>query len=69
MIGNYLVSGTEVIQVLGEEHMKTGYPIIYTSADSLMQIAMHEDVIPLERQYEICRIARELLMEMIRYPE
>ena len=62
VIGNYLVSGTEVIQVLGEEHMKTGYPIIYTSADSLMQIAMHEDVIPLERQYEICRIARELLM-------
>lgn len=62
VIGNYLVSGTEVIQVLGEEHMKTGYPIIYTSADSLMQIAMHEEVIPLERQYEICRIARELLM-------
>lgn len=62
VIGNYLVSGTEVIQVLGGEHMKTGYPIIYTSADSLMQIAMHEDVIPLERQYEICRIARELLM-------
>lgn len=62
VIGNYLVSGTEVIQVLGEEHMKTGYPIIYTSADSLMQIAMHEEVIPLERQYEICRIARALLM-------
>lgn len=62
VIGNYLASGTEIIQVLGDEHMRTGYPIIYTSADSLMQIAMHEEVIPLERQYEICRIARELLL-------
>lgn len=62
VIGNYLASGTEIIQVLGDEHVRTGYPIIYTSADSLMQIAMHEEVIPLERQYEICRIARELLM-------
>lgn len=62
VIGNYLISGTEVIKVLGEEHVKTGYPIIYTSADSLMQIAMHEEVIPLERQYEICKIAREILM-------
>lgn len=62
VIGNYLVSGTKVIQDLGKEHMETGYPIIYTSADSLMQISMHEEVIPLERQYEICRIARELLM-------
>lgn len=62
VIGNYLASGTEIIKVLGEEHVRTGYPIIYTSADSLMQVAMHEEVIPLERQYEICRIARELLM-------
>ena len=62
VIGNYLASGTEIIQVLGDEHVRTGYPIIYTSADSLMQIAMHEEVIPLERQYEICKIARELLM-------
>ncbi len=62
VIGNYLVSGTKVIQDLGKEHMETGYPIIYTSADSLMQIAMHEEVIPLEKQYEICGIARELLM-------
>ncbi|MDO4566325.1 MAG: phosphopentomutase, partial [Oscillospiraceae bacterium] len=62
VIGNYLSSGTEIIKVLGEEHMRTGYPIIYTSADILMQIAMHEEIIPLERQYEICRIARELLM-------
>ncbi len=62
VIGNYLISGTEIIKILGEEHVRTGYPIIYTSADSLMQIAMHEEVIPLARQYEICQIARELLM-------
>jgi phosphopentomutase len=61
-IGNYWASGTEIIKVLGDEHVRTGYPIIYVSADSLMQIAMHEGVIPLERQYEICKIARELLM-------
>lgn len=61
VIGNYPASGTEIIKVLGDEHVKTGYPIVYLSADSLMQIAMHESVIPLERQYEICRIARELL--------
>ena len=61
-LGNYLASGTEIIQVLGAAHMATGYPIIYTSADSLMQIAMHEEVIPLGRQYEICRIAREIMM-------
>jgi phosphopentomutase len=61
-IGNYWASGTEIIKVLGDEHVRTGYPIIYVSADSLMQIAMHEEVIPLERQYEICKIARELLM-------
>lgn len=62
VIGNYPASGTEIIQVLGDEHVRTGYPIVYLSADSLMQIAMHEEVIPLERQYEICRIARELMM-------
>lgn len=61
VIGNYPASGTEIIQVLGDEHVKTGHPIVYLSADSLMQIAMHEQVIPLERQYEICRIARELM--------
>lgn len=61
VIGNYPASGTEIIQVLGDEHVATGYPIVYLSADSLMQIAMHEEVIPLERQYEICRIARELM--------
>ena len=62
VIGNYPASGTEIIQVLGDEHVRTGYPIVYLSADSLMQIAMHEDVIPLPRQYEICQIARELMM-------
>ena len=61
-LGNYWSSGTEIIKVLGDEHVRTGYPIVYVSADSLMQIAMHEEVIPLERQYEICQIARDLLM-------
>ena len=61
VIGNYPASGTEIIKVLGDEHVKTGYPIVYLSADSLMQIAMHESVIPLDRQYEICQIARELM--------
>lgn len=61
VIGNYPASGTEIIKVLGDEHVKTGYPIVYLSADSLMQIAMHESVIPLERQYEICQIARKIL--------
>ena len=61
LIGNYPASGTEIIQVLGDEHCKTGYPIIYLSADSVLQIAMHEKVIPLQRQYEICQIARELM--------
>lgn len=60
-IGNYPASGTEIIKVLGDEHVKTGYPIVYLSADSLMQIAMHEEVIPLERQYEICAIARQIM--------
>lgn len=61
VIGNYPASGTEIIKVLGEEHIKTGFPIVYLSADSLMQIAMHEKVIPLERQYEICRTARKIM--------
>lgn len=61
-IGNYPASGTAIIQDLGDEHVKTGYPIVYTSADSVFQIAAHEDVIPLERLYEICQIAREMLV-------
>lgn len=61
VIGNYPASGTEIIKVLGDEHVKTGYPIVYLSADSLMQIAMHESIIPLEKQYEICAKARKIL--------
>ncbi len=60
-IGNYSASGTEIIQELGDQHVMTGYPIVYTSADSVFQIAMHEEVIPIERQYEICAIARKML--------
>jgi phosphopentomutase len=60
-IGNCVASGTQIIEDLGKEHMETGYPIIYTSADSVFQIAAHEDIIPLERLYEMCEIARELL--------
>ncbi len=59
VLGNKPASGTEIIKELGEEHVKTGYPIVYTSADSVFQIAAHEEVIPLERLYEICKIARE----------
>jgi len=54
-------SGTEVIKDYGEEHLSTGQPIVYTSADSVFQIAAHEDVIPLEKLYEICEIARGML--------
>ncbi len=60
-IGNVSASGTAIIHELGDEHVRTGYPIVYTSADSVFQVAMHEEVIPLEKQYEICRIAREML--------
>lgn len=61
VLGNYPASGTEIIKQLGEEHLRTGYPIVYTSADSVFQIAAHEEVIPLEKLYEMCRIAREIL--------
>ena len=54
-------SGTEILKRFGEEHIRTGYPIIYTSADSVFQIAAHEDIIPVEKLYEICRITREML--------
>src|SRR5947199_9570953 len=60
-LGNYPASGTEVIKQLGEQHLRTGQPIVYTSADSVFQIAAHEDVIPVEELYRICRIARGLL--------
>jgi phosphopentomutase len=59
ILGNYAASGTEIIKELGEEHVRTGFPIIYTSADSVFQIAAHEGVIPIERQHEICKITRE----------
>lgn len=57
---NEVGSGTEILKCYGEEHLKTGYPIIYTSADSVFQIEAHEDLIPIERQYEICEIARKI---------
>ena len=60
-LGNYAASGTEIIEELGEEHVRTGSPIIYTSADSVFQIAAHEEVIPLWEQYKNCGIAREML--------
>lgn len=59
-LGNYAASGTVIINDLGDEHVATGKPIVYTSADSVFQIAAHEDVIPVDRLYEICEIAREL---------
>ena len=62
ILGNYASSGTEIIEKLGDEHIRTGYPIVYTSADSVFQIAAHEEVIKLERLYEICTIAREKVM-------
>ncbi|MEO0093207.1 MAG: phosphopentomutase [candidate division WOR-3 bacterium] len=61
VLGNIPASGTEIIERLGEEHMKTGYPIVYTSADSVFQIAAHEAVIPVPKLYEMCQIARTLL--------
>ena len=60
-IGNKAASGTEIIEELGEEHVRTGSPIVYTSADSVFQIAAHEDVIPLWELYKICETAREIL--------
>lgn len=62
IIGNKVASGTEIIKELGEEHIKTGYPIVYTSADSVFQIAAHEDVIPIEELYKMCSIAREMFV-------
>jgi phosphopentomutase len=60
-LGNVAASGTEILRELGEEHIRTGRPIVYTSVDSVFQIAAHEEVIPVERLYEICRIARRIL--------
>jgi phosphopentomutase len=58
VLGNKAASGTEIIKELGEEHQKTGFPIVYTSGDSVFQIASHEETIPLHRLYEICEITR-----------
>ncbi|MEW6621635.1 MAG: phosphopentomutase [Bacillota bacterium] len=61
ILGNIAASGTEIINRLGKEHIKTGKPIVYTSADSVFQIAAHEDIIPLNKLYEYCKIARKIL--------
>lgn len=61
VLGNIPASGTEIIQELGEEHQRTGKWIVYTSADSVFQIAAHEETIPLEELYDACRVAREIL--------
>jgi len=60
-LGNKPASGTEIIKELGEEHLRTGFPIVYTSGDSVFQIAAHEDVIPIAELYRMCEIARKLL--------
>jgi phosphopentomutase len=60
-LGNIPASGTEIIRELGERHMATGAPIVYTSADSVFQIAAHEEVIPLQELYRMCEVAREIL--------
>lgn len=61
VLGNIPASGTEIIKQLGEEHVKSGKPIVYTSADSVFQIAAHEEVVPIYRLYEMCEIARRIL--------
>ena len=61
ILGNIPASGTEIIKVHGEEHLQSGRPIVYTSADSVFQIAAHEEIIPIDRLYEICEIARKIL--------
>ena len=60
-LGNKPASGTEILKELGAEHIRTGYPIVYTSGDSVFQIAAHEDVIPVEELYRYCEIARRIL--------
>lgn len=60
-LGNFAASGTEILEVLGEEHLRTGYPIVYTSADSVFQIACNEEIIPLDTLYEWCETARAIL--------
>ena len=62
ILGNKVASGTAIIEELGEEHVKTGYPIIYTSADSVFQIAAHEEVVGLDNLYRMCEVARNMLV-------
>ena len=61
ILGNVPASGTEIIAELGDEHVRTGKPIVYTSGDSVFQIATHKDVVPLPTLYEWSRVARRLL--------
>ena len=61
MLCNKPYSGTDVIRDYGEEHLKTGDLIVYTSADSVFQVAAHEDIVPVEKLYEYCQIARDML--------
>lgn len=61
VLGNIAASGTDILVALGEEHLRTGAPIIYTSVDSVLQIAAHEDLIPPERLYDLCRLAEEIV--------
>lgn len=62
VLGNIAASGTEILKMLGEEHLRSGKLIVYTSADSVFQIAAHSEVVPLQKLYEICTIAREMLV-------
>jgi len=62
VLGNKSASGTEIIKELGDEHVRTGRPILYTSADSVFQVAAHEEIIPIDELYQICQIAREMLI-------
>jgi phosphopentomutase len=61
LIGNIMASGTEIIRELGEEHLETGNLIVYTSADSVLQIAAHEDILSVEQLYQVCQLARQIL--------
>ena len=63
IIGNKPASGTEILDELGEEHMNTGALIVYTSADSVLQIAAHEEIVPIDELYKICELARELTLD------
>jgi len=61
-LGNIAASGTDILKMLGEEHLRTGQPIVYTSSDSVFQIAAHEDIIPPERLYSLCRLTEKILL-------